>query len=317
MCTFNGAAWVAQQLQSFVAQQRQPDELVVCDDQSTDSTPELLRAFAANAPFPVRILHNTVRLGVAGNFSQAIGLCTGDLIALADQDDLWGPRKLSVLEQCLTSEPHVGIVFSDANLVDETLRPLGTRLWDTLYLDPLQRQRLTNGQAIRVLARTNVVTGATTLFRACYKDLILPIPSCWVHDGWIALLISAVSTCAMVDEPLVDYRQHSRQQIGARRTSLLEQVRIGLEMDTRYFELEALRWREAYDRVRAHAGLLRYPQQDLQTIAEKAQFSRDRYEMRLDTPARWEAIARHWAGGHYRDMGWGWKSLLQDVVVQK
>ena len=216
MCTFNGAAWVTQQLQSFLAQQRLPDELVICDDQSSDSTVSLVEQFASTAPFPVKFFRNDLRLGVAGNFSKAIGLCSGELIALADQDDIWGPSKLKVLERYLLENPHVGLVFSDANLVDESLRPLGTRLWDTLYLDPLQRQRLTNGQAVRVLARTNVVTGATTMFRSCYRDLILPIPDCWVHDAWVALLISAVSACAMVNEPLIDYRQHPRQQIGAR-----------------------------------------------------------------------------------------------------
>ena len=316
MCTFNGAAWVEQQLESLAAQDRLPDELVICDDKSSDGTLDLLKTFAAAAPFLVRILCNDIRLGVAGNFSQAINLCTGDFIALADQDDRWGPRKLAVLERCLVDQPDVGIVFSDANLVDESLLPLGTRLWDTLYLDLLQRQRLTNGQAIEVLTRTNVVTGATTMFRACFKDLILPIPSCWIHDGWIALLISAASVCAMVDEPLVDYRQHARQQIGARRTGFMEQVRIGMDMDLAYFQLEAQRWLEAYRRAGAHRQMLRYPE-DLATIAEKARFSQDRYCMRLESVERWEVIARHWAAGDYRTMAWGWKSLLQDVVIQK
>ena len=317
MCTFNGAAWVEQQLESIAAQERLPDELVICDDQSSDGTLELLKKFAAAAPFPVRILSNDIRLGVAGNFSQAISLCGGDFIALADQDDRWGPRKLSVLERCLIDQPAVGIVFSDANLVDEALLPLGTRLWDTLYLDLLQRSRLTNGQAIQVLTRTNVVTGATTMFRSCFKDMILPIPSCWIHDGWIALLISAASICAMVDEPLVDYRQHARQQIGARRASFLDQVRIGMEMDEAYFRLEALRWLEAYRRAAAYRQMFRFPEEDLATIAEKARFSQDRYRMRLESVDRWEAIARHWAEGDYHTMAWGWKSLLQDVVIQK
>lgn len=317
MCTFNGAAWVEQQLHSLAAQHRLPDELVICDDQSSDGTLELLKNFASGSPFPVRVLPNDKRLGVAGNFSRAISLCTGDFIALADQDDRWGPHKLAVLERCLIDQPAVGIVFSDANLVDEALRPLGTRLWDTLYLDLLQRQRLTNGQAIRVLTRTNVVTGATTMFRSSFKDMILPIPSCWIHDGWIALLISAASICAMVDEPLVDYRQHVRQQIGARRTSFLDQVRIGLEMDPAYFKLEAQRWLEAYRRASEHRHILRYPEQDLATIATKARFSHDRYCMRLEAVDRWEVIARHWAAGNYASMAWGWKSLLQDVVIQK
>ncbi|HWH72231.1 MAG TPA: glycosyltransferase [Candidatus Sulfotelmatobacter sp.] len=315
MCTFNGAAWVGQQLRSLLQQQRRPDELVICDDASTDQTWAIVREFADRAPFPVTLKQNPERLGVASNFSQAIGMCSGELIAPCDQDDWWGPRKLLVLGEALERDPALGLVFSDANLVDEDLRPLGVRLWDTLYLERPQRERLTNGHAVPVLARTNVVTGATMMFRAELRPLILPISPLWLHDAWMALLISAVRPCGMVDEPLVDYRQHPRQQIGARRTNILDQVRIGLEMDTQYFAADAQRWGEIYERLRAHGTAMRYPR-DLAVLAEKARFTRDRYQMRLDPAGRWEAIARHWASGNYQSLGWGWKSLLQDVVIQ-
>ena len=136
MCTFNGAAWVGQQLQTLRTQTRLPDELVICDDCSSDGTADLLDDFARTAPFPVRVLRNTEQLGVARNFSQAIGLCAGSLIALADQDDLWGQHKLEVMEQFLLANPQVGLAFSNARLVDSELNPLGPSLWDTLYLDP-------------------------------------------------------------------------------------------------------------------------------------------------------------------------------------
>lgn len=317
MCTYNGAAWVGQQLRTMAEQERRPDELVVCDDGSTDQTRGILRDFARQAPFAVRVIENVRQLGVARNFSQAIELCGGELIALADQDDLWGPAKLRVLEEALLGNPRLGLVFSDANLVNEDAKSLGVRLWQTLYLDPLQRHRLTDGQAMRVLTRTNVVTGAAMMFRGEHRGLILPISPHWVHDGWIALLISAVALIGMVEEPLMDYRQHPRQQIGARKTGLLHQVRIGLDMDSRYFELEAMRWRDAYERIVAHRGRLRFPDRDLQTLHEKAVFSRDRYLMRLNPDGRWDAIARHWQAGRYGEMAWGWKSLLQDIAIRR
>lgn len=315
MCTFNGAAWVHQQLQSVAQQQRLPDELVICDDASTDATWPILQQFARTARFPVRLHRNSAQLGVPTNFGQAIAMCTGNRIALCDQDDWWGPRKLAVLSETLDANPELGLVFSDANLVDEDLRPLGVRLWDTLYLDPPQRERLTNGHAVPVLARTNVVTGATMMFRASLKPLILPISPNWLHDAWIALLIAAVRPCGMVGEALMDYRQHPRQQIGARRTSFIEQVRIGLEMDSGYFAADAQRWAELFERICSQQGELRYPR-DLAILARKAAFTRDRHAMRLEPSTRWEAIARHWADGNYHALGWGWKSLLQDVVIQ-
>ncbi len=73
------------------------------------------------------------------------------------------------------------------------------------------------GEAFRVLLEHNVVTGATMMFRAKYKGLVLPIPDDLpaIHDGWIALLISAVADVQFIPGPLILYRQHEQQQIGA------------------------------------------------------------------------------------------------------
>src|SRR3954470_17842517 len=91
MCTYNGARFLGEQLASVAAQTRPPDELVVCDDRSTDETASLVRDFAAAAPFRVRLHVNERNLGSTRNFERAVSLCEGDLIALSDQDDEWLP----------------------------------------------------------------------------------------------------------------------------------------------------------------------------------------------------------------------------------
>src|SRR6266567_6944512 len=101
MCTYNGARFLREQLESIAAQSRLPDELVVCDDGSTDETVETIKAFVGRAPFAVRLEINSKNLGSTKNFEKAIGLCEGEIIALADQDDVWKPQKLAVLEATL------------------------------------------------------------------------------------------------------------------------------------------------------------------------------------------------------------------------
>src|SRR5216683_3439034 len=114
MCTYNGARFLLHQLESIAAQTRLPNELVVCDDRSADESLEIVRSFAKRAPFPVRLEINEKNLGSTKNFEKAIGLCQGEIIALADQDDVWKPRKLAVLEKTLEEHPEAGYVFSDA-----------------------------------------------------------------------------------------------------------------------------------------------------------------------------------------------------------
>jgi glycosyltransferase involved in cell wall biosynthesis len=218
MCTWNGEAFLREQLASFSAQTRLPDELVVCDDNSSDDTARIVSDFAATAPFPVHLHVNEQNLGSTKNFERAIGLCRGDIIALADQDDVWLPEKLRRLEDCFESEPGVGLVFTDAEVVDEELRPLGYRLWQSVGFDDAARRLVRGGRVLDVLLPGWTVTGATMAFRAGFRDLVLEIPTdlALIHDGWIALLIASVAGVSFIDEPLIKYRQHARQQIGAK-----------------------------------------------------------------------------------------------------
>ena len=217
MCTYNGAAFVPAQLQTIMAQSRPPDEIVICDDASTDNTRSLLEDFAAKSSIPVTLHFNEQNLGSIKNFERAITLCTGDVIALSDQDDAWRNDKLERFETVLNSSPTAGLVFSDADVVDENLKPLNRRMWDEVGFDIHKRKLVQMGRALEVLITGWTVTGATMAFRSRFVKLSLPIPDeiAMIHDGWIALTIAAVADVVALDDPLVHYRQHARQQIGA------------------------------------------------------------------------------------------------------
>ncbi|MBA3355844.1 MAG: glycosyltransferase family 2 protein [Pyrinomonadaceae bacterium] len=215
MCTYDGARFIQDQLDSIEKQTRIPDELVICDDKSSDDTRDIIKSFAIKAPFPVRLEANETNIGSTKSFEKAIKLCQGEIIALSDQDDVWHPDKLMSLESSLLSSPNAGLVFSDAEVVDEDLRPLGIRLW-SFFFSSKERQLFKSGQALDLLLEKPVVTGATMAFRAEYKNLILPIPTGTqlIHDAWIALMIATVADLAFIGEPLVMYRQHPMQQTG-------------------------------------------------------------------------------------------------------
>lgn len=218
MCTYNGVRFLRPQLDSIATQTRLPDELVICDDASTDHTRAVVTEFAASAPFPVQLHVNEGNLGSTKNFERAIGLCSGDLIALSDQDDVWLPAKLATLESEFERSSATGLIFTDAEIVGDDHRPAGYTLWQKLPIGPDERRGVQAGTAIETLLIGATMTGATMAFRACFKSLVLPIPDDLpiIHDAWIGVLVAAVSKVLPVDAPLIRYRQHDGQQVGLR-----------------------------------------------------------------------------------------------------
>lgn len=253
MCTFNGAGYLQEQLDSIAAQTRSPDELIACDDGSTDETLAILKAFSSTSSFPVHVYVNEKNLGSTRNFEKAIKLAEGNVIVLCDQDDVWHLEKLLRIETILSESPHIGAVFSDAEVVDERLQSLGYGLWDSVGFNEREKSRVMNGNAVQVLLKHNVVTGATMALRAEYKDLILPIPESWIHDAWIALLIASVAELGIIHEPLIKYRQHFENQIGTDSVNkwqdFKEQTVTGTEDDKDNYVQRMHQYRELVERL--------------------------------------------------------------------
>jgi glycosyltransferase involved in cell wall biosynthesis len=215
LCAYNGADFLSEQLESFIRQTRLPDELVIGDDHSTDETVKIIERFAKSAPFPVFLKVNNKNLGSTKNFENTISRCSGDLIFLSDQDDVWLEEKISRIETSFMKED-ASLLFSNAELVDENLKSLGQNLWDLTFPENKRKAAL-EGKLIELLLQQNVVTGATTAFRSSLRGTFLPIPvdiPNLIHDGWISLILAAGGNIKFIDEPLIKYRQHSNQQLG-------------------------------------------------------------------------------------------------------
>ena len=251
MCTYNGARFLREQLASIVAQSLLPDELVVCDDGSSDETAEIIRNFARSVKFPVRLVVNEQNLGPAKNFEKALMLCEGDLIALSDQDDNWYPEKLSRLSGIMESDATLGGVFSDAHLMDENSERSHSRLWDRVGYRPPDRSLHVEESLARRLLKGFVVTGATLMLRKQVRDLLVPAPRGWMHDAWIAWMLVLYSGIAAVSEPLIAYRIHGAQHLGLAPRSLATRINNARHLEreqqlliTRLFEELRAHWIE-------------------------------------------------------------------------
>src|ERR1051326_108580 len=254
LCTYNGAVYLKEQLESFAAQTRAPDELVISDDHSTDDTLRLVEEFAATAGFPVRLSVNESNVGTPKNFEKAISLCRGDVILLSDQDDVWHRDKLESVEGIFEAKPQLSLIFSDAEIVDETLRVFEGTLFDWVHFDGQKQRSVKSGRALELQLRENLVLGATVAFRATLKELVLPISGegPLIHDGWIVLLIAAVGEIDFIDRPLLKYRQHSAQQCRVAKTSTWHDIMTSSNIDRACCVRQANQIKEAFERLAAY-----------------------------------------------------------------
>jgi glycosyltransferase involved in cell wall biosynthesis len=315
LCSYNGVKHLPEQLQSISRQTRRPDELIVFDDASSDGSAEIVRQFAKSAPFPVLLTVNPCNAGVAGNFQRAITACTGDVIALCDQDDIWMAHKLQLIQAEFEREQNLGFVFTDADMCDEAGHLLGYTLWQSVRFTPSLQRRLRKGQAFGVLLRQNIVTGATMAFASRFRSLILPPDPLWMHDGWITLLISAFAPVRIISEPLIRYRQHPAQSIGALQRTLYQQYQAARKMDRHVFDQQARMYQAA------DARLLSWHEQPLRAasvlpmLEEKIRHFRIRSAIRLRQRNRLVPSILELLTLRYRRYSLGWKSFAQDLFL--
>ena len=231
LCTYNGERFLEEQLASIEAQTRLPDELIICDDRSTDRTGEIVQAFARKARFPVIFQVNERTLGSTKNFEQAISRCSGNLIALSDQDDIWNDTRLQRSEDELRMHPEALLVFSDADIIDAQGRVVGTTLWESFHFDAARRAEVQAGE-FDLYVKSRFVTGATVMFRRALRERLVPAGADWFHDEWLVALTAVFGQIRPIDERLIRYRQHEAQQIGpSTRRSRSGLILAGMDAD--------------------------------------------------------------------------------------
>jgi Glycosyl transferase family 2 len=221
LCTYNGQRFLGEQLSSIATQSVLPNEVVISDDGSTDATLSILGDFAHTAPFPVRVLQTEMNLGSTKNFEQAISRCSGELIALCDQDDVWLPNKLEIAANQFSQDPKLDAFFTDALLLNDRSEPTNTkktRLWQQISFSQKEQGLVNRGDAMHVLVNRFVATGATMMFRRRLLEKIIPIPTTGpaelLHDGWVTLIAGATGKLRALSQATICYRQHSSQTIG-------------------------------------------------------------------------------------------------------
>lgn len=217
LCTYNGSKYLNQQLRSIALQTTPVNEIVICDDGSTDDTFAIIDAFAKEVDFPVTLHRNAQNLGSTKNFERCLSLCKGDIIFLSDQDDAWYPDKVTKVLEVFNKEATTEAVFSNAMIMNGTSNPVGQSIWDQIEFTSDLQKKWKNGKAYEILYNNFVVTGATLAVRKTALAKTMPFPTHikdFIHDAWMALILSLEGSITFIEEPLMYYRIHDSQQVG-------------------------------------------------------------------------------------------------------
>jgi glycosyltransferase involved in cell wall biosynthesis len=317
VCTHNGAAYVEEQLRSILGQSFLPSEIVVSDDASTDGTVAIVRsvldgAVAAHPRLSAVVIQNPVALGVTRNFEQALSECSGDLIVLSDQDDVWHPDRVRAAVAGFEATPELVMIGSNARLVDDSGSPLGQSLFEGLEVSLSERADIREGRGFEALLRRNLATGATMVVRRQLVERAVPFPEPWVHDEWLAVIGAAIGSIEILDDQLIDYRQHATNQIGVSKKNLRGKIARLLEPRAGRYEYLAERATVLLERLESMGDAV--PAR----LVELARGKAAHLSTRVRFPAaRWRRVwpvLREAATGRYGKFSRGTPDLLRDLL---
>jgi glycosyltransferase involved in cell wall biosynthesis len=200
--TYNGAAYLEEQLRSVLAQTWTNLEIIAIDDGSTDRTVEILREYAARDS-RIKIIINEQNLGFVRNFEKGCSLSKGKWISLCDQDDYWAPEKVEKMALAIGDYP---MIYCDSELCGPDLQPMGTRISDLVHY-----QSFDDCRQLCVFSR---MYGHATLITRSLFDKASPFRKEIPHDGWLAYHATLYGGVRYLPEVLVKYRQHAGNVFG-------------------------------------------------------------------------------------------------------
>jgi len=217
LCTYNGEKFLAQQINSILNQSYPVDEIIICDDCSTDNTIEIIKNFQRKPGCIIKLVVNEVSLGAIKNFEKAISLCIGEIVFLSDQDDIWLENKVKTIIDKFENEPSLEAIFSDAELIDDKGNSLNKTLFDQFFFSKAIQENWANGQAlIDLIYDRSRITGATLAVKKELCNRAYPVNmsnKVW-HDAYLGMNAAANAGLGWINEPLIQYRIHNNQQVG-------------------------------------------------------------------------------------------------------
>lgn len=197
LCTYNGEQYLKEQVDSLIAQSYQNLEIIIIDDCSTDNTVSIIEDYQKEHPY-IYLSVNNENIGFNKNFQQALDKCTGEFIAIADQDDIWELNKISIMVENIGNNY---LLYHNSNYIDDkgSLSGLSIR----------SHHRFVAGNCAINLLYYNCVAGHTCLINKDLLEITPPFPKDFYYDWWFAYTAASIGSINFLNESLVKHRKHN------------------------------------------------------------------------------------------------------------
>lgn len=320
MATYNGEKYIEEQLHSFLVQTHLPDELIICDDRSSDETIAIAHRFAEFAPFMVKIIVNERTHGYAQNFSKALMQCGGDIVFMSDQDDVWHEKKIEKMLERFVDEPLLQLLIHDLDYCKADLTRIG-------------QTKIERMEGIFNIQRDYVV-GMATAIRGPFLRLCLPVPDeiNIAHDNWLHECAGSVNRKSVMREVLALYRRHasnatvtnslnvdfftlpSHFKVGKKSSLILLNKKTSLNSSRKVPIIEWLQNNKLTLADRGYGTLDRI-QHEINVLTSENEFINFRIRvLGLSRSRRLLPVMRLYFTGGYNQFS-GWRSALKDLLL--
>lgn len=214
MASYNGEKYIHEQLVSILSQLSDNDEVIISDDGSTDNTIQIIKKLNDTR---IKLIEGP-KNGVKKNFENAISNCTGDIIFLADQDDIWLSHKVKTIIKIFDNNPTINLIIHDAEIIDNNKKTIEKSFFNF--------RKVKNGLFNNLIK--NSFIGCCMSFRASEKKYILPIPNDMpMHDQWIGMKILFKKRNSVVfhKEILLKYRRHNNNVSSFKKNTIIKMLK--------------------------------------------------------------------------------------------
>ena len=240
ICTYNGVLHLEEQINSLLNQTYKNIEIIAVDDQSTDHTLKMLKAFAA-LDSRIKCFSNDSNLGYVKNFEKAVSLCSGAFIALCDQDDIWLEDKIRLQVKNIGA---AALIYHDSAFMSEEGQPLESNISSIL--------RMYEGNSSLPFLFYNCISGHSMMMKAGLREKFMPLNKNYFHDWSIAFAAAENGGIKYIDQALVKYRQHENSN-----TDILKIRKEKIQKNREKFNEIRPDWlRTCYDRTALHKSYI-------------------------------------------------------------